>query len=65
MDPDLPAKWDTIMKRIDNIFPKSKHALESLHRTDNYREYLYERERHVVRSNNTKGAMNHIMLTDT
>ena len=42
MDPDLLAKWDTIMKRIDNMFLKSKHALDSLHRTENYREYPHE-----------------------
>ena len=32
------------MKHIDNIFPKSKHALKSLHRTENYREHLHEHE---------------------
>jgi len=44
MDLDLLAKWDTTMKRKDNMFPKSKHALESLHRTKNYREHLHECE---------------------
>jgi len=47
------------------MFPKSKHALESLHRTENYREHLHEREGQCGRSNNTKGVMNNIMLTDT
>ena len=45
MDPDLLAKWDATMKCIDNMFLKSKHFLESLHRTENYREHLHERER--------------------
>jgi len=44
MDPDLLAKWDATMKRINYMFPKSKHALESLHRTKNYREHLHEHE---------------------
>ena len=43
MNPDL-AKWDATMKHIDNMFPKSKHSLESLHRTENYHEHLHERE---------------------
>jgi len=41
---DLLVKWDAIMKHIDNMFFKSKHALNSLHRTENYREHFYERE---------------------
>ena len=44
MNPDLLAKWDATMKRIDSMFPKSKHALESLHRIENYREHLHKRE---------------------
>jgi len=44
MDPDLLAKWDATMQRIDNMFPKSKHALE-LHRTKNYCEQLHKHER--------------------
>jgi len=44
MNPDLLTKWDTTMKHINNIFPKLKHALESLHKTESYREHLHERE---------------------
>jgi len=44
MDPDLLAKCDATMKRTDNMFSKSKHVLESLHRTENYGEHLHERE---------------------
>jgi len=32
------------MKHIDNMFLKSKHALKSLHETENYREHLHEHE---------------------
>jgi len=32
------------MKHIDDMFPKSKHSLESLHRTENYHKHLHERE---------------------
>ena len=46
MDPDLLTNWDATMKRINNMFPKSKHAFEPLHRTENYREQLHEREGH-------------------
>ena len=44
MNPDLLAKGDATTKRIDNMFPKSKHALESLHKTENYYERLHKRE---------------------
>ena len=32
------------MKHINNMFSKSKHALKSLHRIENYREHLHEHE---------------------
>ena len=44
MDPNLLAKGNATMKRINNVFSKLKHAWESLHRTENYREQLHERE---------------------
>jgi len=45
MDPNLLAKWAATMKHIINMFSKSKHAIKSLHKIENYCEHLHERER--------------------